>query len=703
MQKFTAITLEIPIITLDTKEETTVTETVYNIDDFPYTKYRQAERIAKKGISYYNMSTSFDIESTTIDGIKDDKDRYVVNPQGFMYHWQFCVKDTVCFGRTWEEFITFMKRLKYGLDLSEKKQLIVYIHNLAYEFQFIKDFFQIKSMFARDKRKVMKFNSTCYEFRCSYFLSNMSLSKFCENSKLCYHYKLVDSYNYRILRTPNTPMTNNDLAYCYNDVRGLCECIDTLLLEDDILSLPLTNTGYVRREFRQKMRTRENRRIFEKTALSVDEYQMLRRAFRGGNTHASRFYSNKVLDDVHSYDIQSSYPAVMVTDDFPIGKFTKVTLDTQEKLNKYCNEFCTVMDIEIFNIEVKENISIPYVDIAHCTKQSNIVNDNGRVLKADYIQLTLTNVDLNIIRDTYNFDGLRVLNAMYARRGKLPKEFRQTVMEFYKLKTELKGVDDKEYEYMKSKNRVNSSYGMTVTAIDHSEIMYDSHEWFETLPDLEAALEKYYKSRNNFLSYQWGVFVTANARNHLQQLLNKVNDDVIYTDTDSIKFINESNKQYFEDANKQLIEIALNNDIPAYATDKKGIKRFLGIWDCETEGNKIYKRFKTLGAKKYCYEQLNKKNELEFHVTVSGMSKSKGAVAVNNIENFTIGRTFEDVGRTVSWYNESEVKTVTINNDTFTTASNIAILDSTYTLGITNEYFEILENYVDNISDMYYN
>jgi hypothetical protein len=85
------------------------------------------------------------------------------------------------------------------------------------------------------------------------------------------------------------------------------------------------------------------------------------------------------------------------------------------------------------------------------------------------------------------------------------------------------------------------------------------------------------------------------------------------------------------------------------------------------------------------------------------MSKSKGANIVNNIENFVIGKTFSDVGRTTSWYNESDIKKVTINNDTFTTASNIAILESTYTLGITNEYFEILNNYVDNIYNMYYN
>jgi hypothetical protein len=378
-----------------------------------------------------------------------------------------------------------------------------------------------------------------------------------------------------------------------------------------------------------------------------------------------------------------------------MGKFTRVTLDTQEKLNRYCNDYCVVMDIEFFDIELQHNVSIPYIDIAHCQRHSKIVNDNGRVLKADYLLMTITNIDLDIIRKTYNFEGLKVLKAMYSIKGKLPKEFRNTLMKFYSAKTELKDVDGKDYEYMKSKNRVNSGYGMTVTAIDHSEVNYDDHQWYEVIPDLQAALDKYYRSRNSFLSYQWGVFVTANARKHLQNLIDIVNSDVIYIDTDSIKFINEKNRIYFEQANQRIIDIAINNDIPAFAIDKHGIKRYLGIWDDEGKGKAAYLQFKTLGAKKYCYNSYNKKGEIEFHITVSGMSKKLGAKAVGNIDNFVLGKTFSNVGRTVSWYNESDIKQITVNDGTFTTASNIGVLETTYTLGITNEYFEILQKYVD--------
>jgi hypothetical protein len=668
-------------------------EIVYNIDDFPYNSLIDLPMCNKKKMSYYNVSASFDIETTSIEPPKAD-DKYIFDPYGFMYQWQFCICDKVVFGRTWEEYQIFLERLRKKLRVNDNLKLVVYIHNLAFEFQFMKEFIKIDNMFSKDKRKPMKINSQGIEFRCSYFLSNMTLNKFCENSELCYHYKMVDEYDYRKIRTPQTQLTETEEAYCYNDVRGLCECIDTLLENDTIATLPLTNTGYVRREYRTTMNTKKNRANFVKTALNEHEYTMLRRAFRGGNTHANRFVANMILNNVYSFDISSSYPTCIELDDFPIGKFTRVKLNNQTKLDYYCNNYCVVMDISIFNVSLQYDKVIPYIDIAHCYEKRNIVNDNGRVLQAEYIRLTITNIDLDIIRSMYDFEGFVVNDAIYAQKGKLPNELRKKLIEFYTAKTQLKDIEGKEYEYMKSKNRLNSTFGMMVTDVAHSEIFYDSNtmEWEEVKPDLDASLEAFYKSRNNFLSYQWGVFVTANARKRLQVMLDKVGRDVVYIDTDSIKFQNAEHIKEFEQMNQELIKQAETNDIPAYVDrtdikdDKEVTSRFyLGTWD--NDGN--YLRFKTLGAKKYCFEKV-KKGKQKFEITVSGMSKKKGAEAVGTIDNFKIGKTYHNIGRTTSWYNDEEIHKITINNDTFTTASNIGILETTYTLGVTNEYWALI-------------
>ena len=84
---------------------------IYNIDDFPYTKYVDTQLVNSNRMTYYNLSATFDIESTTVRNtcqhFDDEKTHYI----GFMYIWQFCLHDTVCIGRTWEEFQEFLERL----------------------------------------------------------------------------------------------------------------------------------------------------------------------------------------------------------------------------------------------------------------------------------------------------------------------------------------------------------------------------------------------------------------------------------------------------------------------------------------------------------------------------------------------------------------------------------------------------------------
>ena len=51
---------------------------------------------------------------------------------------------------------------------------------------------------------------------------------------------------------------------------------------------------------------------------------------------------------------------------------------------------------------------------------------------------------------------------------------------------------------------------------------------------------------------------------------------------------------------------------------KDGVPKPLGVWEIETEGNP-YKRFKTLGAKRYLYEDND-----GLHLTCAGVSKTAG-------------------------------------------------------------------------------
>ena len=155
---------------------------------------------------------------------------------------------------------------------------------------------------------------------------------------------------------------------------------------------------------------------------------------------------------------------------------------------------------------------------------------------------------------------------MFSERGKLPIELREKMLDFYERKTKLKGVDEKEYEYLKSKNRLNSTFGMMVTDICSNEIIFSDNEWKEVEPNKEERLEKYYESRNSFLSYQWGIYVTAHARERLQRMIDIVGLDLCYCDTDSVKYTNSKlYDKYFESVNNEIIQQSRNNDTCNYS------------------------------------------------------------------------------------------------------------------------------------------
>ena len=100
----------------------------------------------------------------------------------------------------------------------------------------------------------------------------------------------------------------------------------------------------------------------------------------------------------------------------------------------------------------------------------------------------------------------------------------------------MKGVQGKETEYLLSKGMLNSVYGMCVTDIVKDNAIYsDDDNWGFEKVDIDEEIQKYNDSKNRFLYYAWGIWVTAYARRNLWTGILAVGKDYIYSDTDSIK------------------------------------------------------------------------------------------------------------------------------------------------------------------------
>lgn len=690
-------------ITLNLENGETKRVSIYNVDDFPYF---YAQRIAERnlctstrGVEYINLPISFDIEASTVK----DQFRSTVEQKncylGFMYVWQFCYNDCVVMGRTWEEFLKFLDCLQLKLNLSNERRLVIYVHYLAYEFQFIRNFIEIENVFARKKRVPMKvqFNNG-FEFRCSYFLSNMSLDKFIKNTPGAIYMKQSgDDFDYHALRLPNTVLSESQLGYCYCDVRGLAEAIAYLLKEDTIATIPLTSTGFLRRDVRKAVLSNKNNiSNIQETQLTPSLYVLCKTASRGGNTHANAIHSNQILYDLKSKDRKSSYPAEMVVDNYPVTKF-RIAKPTESNLLSLTKEYACLLDITLYNVSLKRVQVMPYISFSKCISVSKIrTMDNGRITHCEHCSMVCTDVDFNIIQSQYNIESYEVRQIYVSTYGKLNNEFRNLLMEYFKEKCRLENGD--KYLYGKFKNKINAFFGMMLTDICNPDITYQGstvEPWSTSDIDLNTMLTQHYKKRNTFLSYQHGVWVTANARYRLQQALDIVDSDGVYCDTDSVKYMGDYENE-FKELNEQWLETCDNNDIKPYVT-VNGKTTYLGTW--ENDGD--YLLFKTLGAKKYAYTEKGDINQ-HLHITVAGLSKKKGAEyldSIGGIKEFKIGTVVPKTksGRTVAYYNdETEIKTLTINGCTFTTSSNVAVIDAEYTFGISDDYYDYLATFGNN-------
>ena len=659
----------------------------YNQEDFPYYRIKKSNPLITPTKRYIEHLMTFDIETSTIE--KTDG-----SFEGFMYHWQVCIDGYVCFGRTWKEFLTFLRKMNRALKNYDKKhKLVCYIHNFSYEFQFLYSWIKLTEVFAIDKRKPLKAISKDFniEFRCSYLLSNMNLKKFIENTPNSHYFKGTGDLDYHKVFTPQTNLTMSELGYCFNDVMGLYEAIIYLLKEDTLVTIPLTSTGYVRRECRNNMRkNKKNRKQFLELKLNDKLYTLCKDAFRGGNTASNRYKTNFINYNLSSYDMSSAYPYAMISGLYPITPFQEETIISLDMLDDYNNRYCTLAYYSFEKVKLKKGVPFPYIPYSKCIEfiapnyetkfKGKEYCYNGRILEAEFIKIAMTNYDYQIFINQYDYDedNVRVEDFYYSHKGFLPKELTDTVIEFFTLKSQLKGIEEKEYEYMKSKNKLNSLYGMIVTDIIRQENLF-TDQWEK---GENSTLEEYYSKRNNFLTYQWGLFVTAICRTNLQKAIDKIGLDCVYIDTDSVKFVGEHDN-VFEQINQEMIDWCTQNDIINYV-NVGNHKYFLGLYDKE----KGYSEFITLGAKKYAFNQ-NKK----IGITVAGLNKKSGAQELERkggLSNFKIGTEFFDSGRKTVYYNDDKKHFLTVQGCQIENASNIALVDTTYTLGMTDVMLSIL-------------
>lgn len=633
---------------------------------------------SRKKVLYLDAVCAFDIETSIVE------DETLEDKNAVMYVWQFACEDKCCWGRTWDEYINFIGTINDHLHCN----LVVYVHNLSYEFTWLSGLFDFASedVFCTAPRKILTATWENIEYRCSMLLSNDSLEGFCDKHKVEHQKQSGIKFDYTKQRFYFTPLTLFEFKYALYDVVGLVECIKAEMKTEsrDLYSIPLTSTGYVRQDVKIMLKDFNKTRQPFLQPQNIKIYQRLKEAFRGGNTHGNRYFGNTIIEEKGvCIDISSAYPFQMCTQKMPMSgwKETKPSLSNFRDLRLHGYN-CLIV-IQCFGIYLKDKYDgFPPLSKSKCRNVYKEVADNGRILSAVYLETTMTDIDLEIFLDHY--DGEIVFQEMYYCRSELlPLELRKYIFQLYNDKTALKGLKGEfaEIRYMQAKNRLNAIYGLSVQDVLRALILYVNGVYTEDLSTtLEERLQKnVYRA---YMSFSWGCWITAYTRkqleNGLRAFTESQNGFALYCDTDSVYGIGDFD---LESLNAPYLYYSRKYGLSA--TDKNGKLHHMGLFEVDKE----FDRIRFMGAKKYAYEKNG-----DLFITIAGVNKKKGREQLKNaggLEALKEGFVFKAVN-TNAIYNDDVNTSIVREGHVIPVTRNVALVESDYTMGLTGEYEYIL-------------
>lgn len=526
---------------------------------------------------------------------------------------------------------------------------IIYFHNLPYDWVFLRRFL-MEQFGTPDKQLNVKPHYPIYIkfangliLKDSLILSQRSLEKWAVDLNV-EHQKATGKWDYEKIRNQNEKFSNNELEYIEHDTLAGVECIDKLrvALNKHIYSMPYTATGIPREETRKRGSKNRARDRFKKMVGDYDLQLKLEYAFHGGYCHGNRHYINRTIKKdeagvIQCFDFASSYPYCMIAEKFPIEKFHRYGAATVEDVIEFSDTYACLFKLIMKKPRLKNDFySMPALQFSKCVKSVNAVLDNGRILCAGYIEIYITEQDLLVIVDQYDYELAACIDVELSRKDYLPQWFRDYVFECFHDKTQLKGGDPVLYSLAKAK--LNSLYGMCVQKPVKDEIIEDYATGLNSYAgnNPQEDYDKYIEKRNSILPYQWGVWVTAYAFRHLFLLGECISKTGIwlYSDTDScyaVGWDHEKVNAYNEECKRKIKQSGYD------CVTFNDREYWLGV--AESDGDKdLYTEFRIQGAKRYCGRCVE---DGKLHITVAGVPKKKGALCLNDdIENFDTGFVF---------------------------------------------------------------
>ena len=578
---------------------------------------------------YYKKSIiTFDIETTSyVEEVKLENGKTKTMKHAFMYIGAIYNNGVISKYRTWEEIISYFDSL--NKICSKNERYIIWVHNLSFEFQFMKDWIKFSDVFARKSHNVIKAVYKNIEFRDTLALSNCKLEKLAINEKLPVQ-KASGDLDYSLIRHQSSRLDSVEENYVDLDVIIVAEYIKKKVKEyGSLQEIPMTSTGEVRYFFRKEL-GKNLKKIHNLSVLYSAQTKELQNLlidiYAGAYTHANYQIIGKEMYNVPCVDISSSYPYQMVSKKFPTIWFPikNERYTVKDLFAKYpVEDYAIACRCTFTNLRSKHVHSVLSKHKSSRLDLKSLIEDNGRVNSCDEIEFACNEIDILNILDFYYFDNIEIREIYVSKKQYLPKELVSIILNLFQMKTNLKGIKEEADNYMRSKTRISGVYGTCVFNILDSGIYFDNEcdtKFIKEEKDFSDFV-KYCNNPKQYLWYSIGVWVTSYAKRQVLAPIKKLSENGLYSDTDSAKYqgysrykkmwkhMNAKYKTEFYDAMKYH-----NFKEEQYTFyDKNGKQHFMGVFEEEA----TYKRFKALGSKRYLVEYENG----EMESTVAGAPK----------------------------------------------------------------------------------
>ena len=356
--------------------------------------------------------------------------------------------------------------------------------------------------------------------------------------------------DYQGVNTTVSGLTDAEIDYCCNDVKGLYFAIkmfNSTLEEQSNNELHIygdktnimTAGGMAKRELLRSLYPNikpqfrlEKYQKQHPMKKALDTYLRENHLYRGGITFVNPYYKGKLIrQKMYRYDVNSEYPYIMSEINDLVGKPIKMSLVDYDKMpNKNDYEAVYIMT-SVYGV-VKENYMPIWYD-PFKRDYVKIINEEGTHLMFER--------ELNEMLNWYDDISFTCNEVILWKKGQ--KVYAPFVNENYELKAQAKRDGNKTL-LTTTKLKLNSSYGKLAERVERGKGYYELNEETGAIHFIHEGTELDAKS---VMSVAVGALVTASARVFILSKIrevcgNDIKHNFIYIDTDSIHCLNNYDK-----------------------------------------------------------------------------------------------------------------------------------------------------------------